>query len=84
MKFLQGKIVAHDWFRKKLKISYDDGVEEYIQPQKEDTRFMWLTPRARTAGANDALHLAFKFLGASNAGYICCLLIWYMWAWRCM
>ena len=65
---LQGKIVAHDWFRKKLKVSYDDGVEEYIQPQKAETRFMWLTPRALTAGATNAVHAAFQLLGATNAG----------------
>lgn len=60
--------MAHDWYRKKLKICYDDGVEEYIQPQKEDTRFTWLTPRAATAGATNAVHAAFQYLGASNAG----------------
>ena len=70
---LQGKIMAHDWYRKKLKICYDDGVEEYIQPQKEETRFVWLTPRAATAGATNAVHAAFQYLGASNAGLLLAL-----------
>lgn len=69
--------MAHDWYRKKLKICYDDGVEEYIQPQKEETHFTWLTPRAATAGASSAVHAAFQYLGASNAGlpqdhHLCC------------
>ena len=47
---------------------YDDGYEEFVCPSKPDTKYQWLTPRARTAGATDAVHAAFKLLQAANAG----------------
>lgn len=61
-------MVAHDWYHKRLKVLYDDGFEEFISPQKPDTQYTWLTPRACTAGATDAVHAAFRMLAASNAG----------------
>jgi len=62
----QGKVVAHDWFERQLKIHYDDGVEEHILPFCDS--FRWLTPRAVTAGATDAVHSSFVYLRAGNAG----------------
>ena len=58
--------MAHDWFERQLRIHYDDGVEEHILPLCD--KFRWLTPRAVTAGATDAVHSSFVYLRASNAG----------------
>ena len=62
---IQGEIISHDWYHKRLKIRYDDGIVETFSPLRD--RFVWLTPRGVTAGATPDIVDAMRALGAANA-----------------
>jgi hypothetical protein len=61
----QAELSSYDGYRKRCKLTYDDGEEEWLALHRE--KFRWLAPRGRSAGYSQTMKEAMTYLGAVGA-----------------